>query len=114
MLLCFGLAPQMMMNFASADSAKSTLAIRPYSASAAPGDLREPPRDRRDHRVPGDALEVPGPLRTGAAQRVQEAIRPVHAAREVAHLGADEPVGERVDAAAGDRHGAAVLDLHLE
>ena len=49
MLLCFGLAPQMMMKRACAKSGKSTLAILPYSASeAAPVGAAQTVRASRD------------------------------------------------------------------
>jgi len=78
-------------------------------------DVAHPLVDLVQRRVPRDAFELPGPLRSGAAQRMEEALRPVHEITHVAgDLVADDAgrVGRRVRAA--DLDHSAFIDANRE
>ena len=77
----------------------------------APDNLVDPLVDLVERSLPGDALELPGAFRSGAAQRIQKPLRPVHKGLHVArHLCADDPgrIGQRVRPA--DLGDTAVID----
>ena len=71
--------------------------------------LLESRGDELDRFVPGHALELARPLAPAADGRIEQAIRAVDALAELAHLGADVAVGDRVLARAVDLHDLALL-----
>ena len=68
-------------------------------------------RHRVERLVPGDPLEPARALRPHAAQRVQQAVRAVHAVQVLVDLRAQEALRERVVRIAADADRAAVLDV---
>ena len=83
-------------------------------AAPALARLREAGRDRRERLVPGDGLEPPLPLAPHPPLRVQQPVRAVEQLGDVAHLRADESLGERVAAVAVELDHPSGLDAHLE
>src|SRR5207237_3529212 len=90
------------------------VAVGQHCLSAVLGhDLPQPPGDLAQRLLPGDPLEAPLALRTGAAQWVEQPLLAIHAVEVVVDLGAETAVGEGVDGVAGQLDRAAVLDRHL-
>src|SRR5213078_5301967 len=65
-----------------------------------------------DRGVPGDRRELPRPLWADAPERPEDSKRRVDALGVLAHLAADDALGERVVGVARDAREAAAVDGH--
>jgi hypothetical protein len=79
--------------------------------SPAADNLSDPVVDLVERRVPRDPLELPGTFRSNPAQRVQQALRPMHEGfHPLRDFGADDPSRVRRRGRTAHLHDAALID----
>ena len=81
---------------------------------AAAPNLEELLRNVREGFVPRDGPETSFALRPVSKAGLEQPRLAVHVARELAHLGADVAVGDRIDVRSADRHDPALGDRDVE